>query len=421
MKQGAVFVMPRRSTEWADAPAIWITAAGWAEAAQRRLGHAWVVTRDRVATPRETIAFTEPLAPTHSAFRDIPAPLVVRTAVKDAFRGWEAFKARDVGEQMQWRDIELAFVWQHHDLFHFAGEPLARRHHVPLISYVHAPQVWEGARWGVQRPGWTTSLERFGDRPPLLRSDVVACVSEEVADEVVRLGVERERVIVSPMAVDARRFSPSVSGRAARESMGLGDAFVVGWTGSFRKFHGLDGALEAFAKVARRAPDTRFLLVGDGPERDAVETTARLLGIGPSMVFAGATAHADLPELIAAMDATVVTALDADAFHYSPLKMREYLACGRAVVAPRVGDIARTVTDRVDALLYDPGDVSAFAESILELEGDPALRECLGRAGRSLMERTGTWDARLEQLLASGPFRRAPGGRRVVEPGDTEF
>ena len=338
---------------------------------------------------------------------------MVRTAAKDALRGWEAFKARDVGEQTQWRDIELAFVWQHHDLFHLAGEPLARRHHIPLISYVHAPQVWEGTRWGVQRPGWARSLERLGDRPPLLRSDVVACVSEEVADEVVRLGIARDHVIVSPMAVDAQRFSPSISGHAARERLELGDAFVVGWAGSFRKFHGLDAALEAFAILRRSSPDSRLLLVGDGPERDAVEAEARELGLGESVVFAGATAHADLPELVAAMDIAVVTALDVGAFHYSPQKMREYLACGRPVVAPRVGDISRTVIDRVDALLYDAGDAQAFAELLIELEGDPALREQLGQAGRTLMERTGTWDARLEQLLASEPFRRAPGGRRV--------
>ncbi|MFI5047196.1 MAG: glycosyltransferase family 4 protein [Acidimicrobiia bacterium] len=421
MKQGAVFVMPRRSTEWADAPGIWITAAGWADAAQRRLGHAWVVTRDRVATPHETVAFTEPLPPMRSTLRDIPAPLVVRTAAKDALRGWEAYKARDVGERVQWRDIELAFVWQHHDLFHFAGEPLARRHHVPLVSYVHAPQVWEAARWGVRRPGWAGSLERLGDRPPLMHSDVVACVSEEVADEVVRLGVERDHVIVSPMAVDARRFSPSVSGRAARERLGLGDAFVVGWTGSFRKFHGLDTALEAFAMFARCAPESRLLLVGDGPERDAVEDVARRLGIIESVTFAGATAHEDLPELVAAMDVTVVTVLDAEAFHYSPQKMREYLSCGRAVVAPRVGDVARTVTDHVDALLYDAGDAQAFADRLLELRDDADLREQLGQAGRSLIERTGTWDARLDQLLSSEAFRRAPGGRRVVNRAEGGF
>lgn len=406
-EHGAVFVMPRKSTEWADAPGIWITAAGWAEAARKRLGHAWVVTRDRVASPDETVAFTRPRARPQSTRRRVPAPIVVRTGAKDLVRARAARRQRDVGEHPEWGDVDLAFVWQHHDLFHTAGEPLARRHHVPLVSYVHAPQVWEATRWGVRRPGWGSLLERYGDRPQLLRSDVVACVSEEVAAEVLRLGVVERRVIVSPMAVDADRFTPAVSGAGVRERLGLDTAFVVGWTGSFRRFHGLDLALEAFAMLRREAPESRLLLVGDGSERVAVESLARSLGMSDDVVFAGAAAHEDLPAFVAAMDATIVTARVGDAFHYSPQKMREYLATGRPVVAPRVGDIARTVTDNIDALLYEPGDVGALADRLLQLHGDAALRDRLGRAGREMMERTGTWDVRLDDLLACDAFQAA--------------
>lgn len=407
--RGAVFVMPRRSTEWADAPGIWITAAGWAEAARKQLGHAWVVTRDGIATPEETVAFTRPRPRSPEAGRRrIPAPLVVRTGVKDVVRGRTARQHRDVGEFPQWSEVDLAFVWQHHDLFHTAGEPLARRHGIPLVSYVHAPQVWEAKQWGVQRPGWAGMLERFGDRPQLVRSDVVACVSEEVAAEVVRLGVDERKVIISPMAVDADRFSPSVSGDAIRAQFGFGDAFVVGWTGSFRRFHGLEIALEAFAALRARAPESRLLLVGDGSERGAVESLARSLGIGDDTVFFGAAAHENLPECVAAMDATIVTARVGEQFHYSPQKMREYLAVGKPVVAPRIGDVARTVTDDVNALLYEAGDVHGLADRLLLLRDDPGLRGRLGRAGRDLMVRTGTWDVRCEQLLGCDAFQSRP-------------
>src|SRR5262249_14822541 len=156
--------------------------------------------------------------------------------------------------------------------------------------------------------------------------DVVACVSDEVADEVTRLGVDRERVLVSPMAVDADRFSPGVSGDEVRKRFGLDKAFVIGWTGSFRRFHGLEVALEAFAVFQRSTPDARMLLVGDGSERDSVEALSRSMGLGDTVVFYGAAAHEDLPACVAAMDVTVVTARAGAQFHYSPQKMREYLA-----------------------------------------------------------------------------------------------
>jgi len=407
-EHGAVFVMPRPGTEWASAAALWITVAGWASAARALLGGAWVATPSGVVSPEEVLEYTRPrVASAGPSRKPVRVPEVVRTALKDSRRMHVMRSYRDVGEQAAWRDAELAFVWQHHDLFHRAGAPLARRRGCPLVSYVHAPQVWEAAQWGVRRPGWGTLLERHAERPQLLESDVVAVVSEEVAAEVVRLGVDERRVLVSPMAVDAERFAPGSAGADVRARFGLDGAFVVGWTGSFRKFHGLDAAIDAFAQLLHTAPGSRLLLVGDGAERSQLERQARTLGIGDAVVFAGAVAHEDLPALLGAMDVTVVTARAGEGFHYSPLKMREYLAAACPVVAPNVGDIGRTVTDGVDGLLYEAGDVTGLARCLNSLHADADLRASVGAAGRTLMLEHGTWKVQLDRLLASAPYRKA--------------
>lgn len=405
--RGVVLVMPRRSTEWAGAAAVWITASGWASAARRRVGQAWVATPDGVATPEETLGFmrnppilSRPRMASH-------VPMVARTGIKDLMRARAAWGYRDVGERSEWSNAELKFVWQHHDLFHNAGHPLAQRRQCPLVTFVHSAQVSEARAWGVRRPGWGRLLEHVAERPQLLTSDVIACVSDEVAAEVVRIGADEHRVLISPMAVDADQFSPVVSGEVVRRRFGLEGRFVVGWTGSFRRFHALEVAIEAFAKVYREARDSRLLLVGDGFERQNIERLAISLGLDGAVVFTGGVPHGELPEYIAAMDVTIVTARAGQAFHYSPLKMREYLASQRAVVAPRIGDVSRTVTDNVDALLYEPGDVNGLAERILLLHDAPGLRARIGSAGRHLMSATGTWDAQLETLLNSDPFRRA--------------
>jgi glycosyltransferase involved in cell wall biosynthesis len=339
---------------------------------------------------------------------------VVRTAVKDMLRARAARRYRDVGEAREWRGATLEFVWQHHDLFHTAGRPLARRHGCPLVSFVHAPQVWEAKEWGVRRPGWGSLLERTAERPQLLNSDVVACVSEEVAAQLIRLGIHEHRLVVSPMAVDIRRFSPMISGRRVRQQFDLDGRFVVGWTGTFRRFHALELAVEAFALVHRNAPDARLLLVGDGMERANVERLAGSWGIGEAVVFAGAASPEELPEYVAAMDTAVITARAGQEFHYSPLKMREFLALACALVAPRIGDIARSLRDGTDGLLYEPGDARGIAERILILHNDPAFRARLGAAGRRAVMATGTWDTRLEQLLASPPFRDAEERLRLI-------
>lgn len=406
----ALFVMPRGAEEWANAAALWVTVAGWAEAARRRFGSAWVVTPDAVVAPDAVLDYTRPRPGNATGTPRFPfVPTVAQTAAKDARRTLRARAFGDAGERAEWRDASLAFVWQHHDLFHRAGAPVATRHRVPLVSYVHAPQVWEARQWGVQRPGWGRLVERYGEQPQLRASAVVACVSDEVADELVRLGVGRERLLVSPMAVDAERFTPSVSGAPTRRVLGLTDTFVVGWIGSFRGFHGLDSVVEAFALLHGREPGARLLLGGTGAEMANVRDLAGRLGITDSVVLPGAIAHANMPEFVAAMDVAVVSARPDTGFHYSPLKLREYMACGVPVVAPRLGEIPRTVRDGEDALLYSAGDAATLADQLIRLHDDDALRAKLATRGRALVLATSTWDVRIAELLASPAFLHARG------------
>jgi glycosyltransferase involved in cell wall biosynthesis len=110
------------------------------------------------------------------------------------------------------------------------------------------------------------------------------------------------------------------------------------------------------------------------------------------------------------MDVAVVSARPDAGFHYSPLKLREYMACGVPVVAPRLGEIPRTVHDGVDALLYPAGDTHVLADQVLRLHEDAALRAELATRGRELVLATATWDVRLEELLACPAFLAAGRG-----------
>ena len=107
------------------------------------------------------------------------------------------------------------------------------------------------------------------------------------------------------------------------------------------------------------------------------------------------------------MDVAIVTARAGQGFHYSPLKLREYLAAGVAVVAPRTGEIPATVTDRVTARLYAPGNAAALADALRELHDDAAERARIARAGRRYALEHCTWDAQLTALMDSSAFTAA--------------
>lgn len=411
-----MFVMPRSTTAWAGSAALWITVAGWAAAAERRFGHAWVAAPDATASPAEALDFASPAPrPGRLASRRLRAwvPEVAVTAAKDLRLLAAHRRFRDLAGERPWDGVRLELVWQHHDLFPGPGAALARRRRAPLVSFVHAPQVWEAARWGVRRPLWGRLVERFSERPQLLAADLVACVSEEVAVEVRRLGVPGERVLVTPMSVDATRFDPAVSGAEVRARHGLEGRFVFGWTGSFRKFHGLDLLVRAFAGVAAERPGAMLLLVGDGPEAAPVRRLAEELGVAEHVVWTGAVPPRDVPAHVAAMDVALVLARDAESFHYSPLKLREFMMCGKPVVVPAAGEMTRQLADGRDAVFYRPGSADDLARAMLRLRDHPERAAEIARAGHRFAAGGGTWEAQLERLLAALralPARRGSGG-----------
>jgi glycosyltransferase involved in cell wall biosynthesis len=101
------------------------------------------------------------------------------------------------------------------------------------------------------------------------------------------------------------------------------------------------------------------------------------------------------------MDAALVTAASDAPFHYSPLKLAEYLAAGLPVVAPRLGQPAVRLVDGVDAVLVDAGDVPAISAALRDLRDDPGRRAEISRAARATAEATWSWDDQVRRVTAA--------------------
>jgi glycosyltransferase involved in cell wall biosynthesis len=143
-------------------------------------------------------------------------------------------------------------------------------------------------------------------------------------------------------------------------------------------------------------------VVGDGPVRAALERQVRSLGLAERVRFTGVAARETLPDLISAMD----IALQPQVTPYaSPLKLFEYMALGRTIVAPASGNILEVLEDDTDALLFPPGDTGALAAAIEKLAADAALRDRLGAAAaRKIAMRNLTWmgnAARVASIVGS--------------------
>ena len=400
--RGAILVLPTVAAGQQGPVAAWVSAAGWASGLRHLLGRVWIVTPEGLMEPdalrRRASAVT--LASGSAPRWHRWVPVVAKTALKD-IREWRRARSFRVEASGPWAGDEIACVWQRHELFHAAGPRLAHELGVPAVVFVPAPLVWQARQWGVRRPGWSRWAERVGERTPLRRADVVACGSEAVAEQVRRIGVEADRIVITPTGADLDLFHERPDREAARRRLGVTGRFVVGWVGSFRRFHALDNAVDALAGFE----GATLLLVGDGPERADVERRARERGV--ALLCTGTVPHDDVPQHLAAMDVALILATDRGAFHYSPLKLAEYLAAGVAVVAPRAGALPAQLRDGVDAMLVTAGDTDELAAALRRLRDDPALRERLGEAARSAATDRWSWDRSVGLDLAAAERARS--------------
>ena len=174
----------------------------------------------------------------------------------------------------------------------------------------------------------------------------------------------------------------------------------VGFVGSFKPWHGLGHLIKAAARVADRGIPVRLELMGEGPERVRLEEQVRALGLAAHVRFLGAHPHEQVPAFLQSLDIAVAPAPSSEDFYFSPLKLFEYAAAGRAIIAPAAGQVPEWFEHGVDAWLVPPGDASALADAIERLGEDPSLRSRLGASARARAAREFDWSRVADRILA---------------------
>ncbi|MHC4956751.1 MAG: glycosyltransferase [Planctomycetota bacterium] len=232
-------------------------------------------------------------------------------------------------------------------------------------------------------------------------ADAVIAVSQNLADEIVDAGHAAENVRVIPNGVDSTRFSPMEQAEARRE-IDAGDGPLILAVAALVPVKGVDTLLEAFA---RGPATTRLWIAGDGPLRGEYEALAQRLGVAERVRFLGAVPHAALRAHYAAADLFVLPSRNEGC----PNALLEALSCGCPAVATRVGHAPSLVTDGVNGVLAEPGDVESLAGAI-ERAGTVAFENDRVRASvRDLSwERVAMRVAEVFEAVRSQPKELAP-------------
>lgn len=295
------------------------------------------------------------------------------------------------------REFRPDVLYERYNLYYLAGAWLARSHRLPCLLEVNSPLADERIRFGGLRLRWLAhALERHVWRAAARVLPVTGVLGGMIAAK----GVPAERITVIPNGVVLDRFpiAPAPGDDAPSE---LAPMLVLGFVGFVRTWHGMDAVLRAMA-AATDAPPMALTVIGDGPARAELEALATELGLAGRVGFTGLVDHHKVPALVAGFD----IALQPRVVDYaSPLKIFDYMAAGRAIVAPDQPNIREILDDGQTALLFDPDapldDARGLWTAISRLAADPALRARLGHNARAALEaRDHTWAGNARRVAA---------------------
>jgi glycosyltransferase involved in cell wall biosynthesis len=235
------------------------------------------------------------------------------------------------------------------------------------VVTLHGSDVFQAAQ------GW---LGGCLTRQVLNGCDRIVSVSQALAQAVGRLRIAPASIVVIPDGVDVAQFRPALQPRQPE----------IVYVGSLIKRKGLPYLLEAMVQVVRELPALRLTIVGDGPERAALESTAVKLGLSECVTFAGLQSADGVRQAMQRAMAFVLPSVEEGL----GVVLLEALACGTPIVASRVGGIPEVVTAGVGRLV-PPADPPALAQVLIQMLHDEASWPEMSRNARRRAEDQYDW------------------------------
>lgn len=263
-------------------------------------------------------------------------------------------------------------IYERYSLWSAAGCRAGTMLNLPTIIEVNAPLVEEQSTY---RELALHAEARDIEAEVYRSATALASVSKQMSEYLIKHGASKDRVHTIGNAVNTDVFTPAV--RAALIDGIDEEHFVVGFSGSLKMWHGIDILLLAFQQFHRQVPTSRLLIVGEGPKRGWAEGFVAGAGLTEAVIFTGWVSHDLLPSYLARMDIATAPYPPSPSHYFSPLKLYEYLAMGRPIVATCIGQTAELLSGNKKALLVEPGNVETFTEALLKLQNDPVLAGCL--------------------------------------------
>ncbi|MEM3433080.1 MAG: glycosyltransferase family 4 protein [Candidatus Methanomethyliaceae archaeon] len=244
----------------------------------------------------------------------------------------------------------------------------------------------------------TIKLLRAAEEVNFHLSNKIICVTEGIKREIARrYRVDESKLVVIPNGANIDLFRP-LDKRECRRKLRLEeDAFYVGFVGSFAPWQGLETLIEAAKQVKEQGySQIKYILVGDGEQEPILRQKVQKYNLEQVIQFTGRVAYEQVVNYINAFD---VCYLCIKEMFHSPLKLYEYLACGRPAIASRVDGVREVIEEGQCGYLSNAGDAEELAKRIIQSYQEREALQEMGLRGRRLVEDKYTWRATAERIV----------------------
>lgn len=342
--------------------------------------------------PVDGFSMTKPFRLVESALRRIQSSLNL-----PFFRLFDSYRFSDACvTSLQGFDI----LYERDSTISYGSLIAGRRLGIPTIIEVNGDLIEEwkflGIKWS--RSQWM--VVKFLTGYIYRHVSHIVAVGETIRRRLIsQWNLEPSQVSVVTNGADIDLFLHVNEESDIRSRFSIGEGQVAIFTGSFQPWHGADLILEAFRQCIAALPELKLVLVGDGPFKAKLEDQVKAFNLDEKVIFTGRVNHADVAQLLFIADIAIIYHRgDAAEIVETPLKLFEYMAAGKAIIAPAVPNMEKILVNKVNALLVPPDQPLVLADTMINLLKDYNLRNELGKMARKEAVDKHSWDRVVSEL-----------------------
>jgi glycosyltransferase involved in cell wall biosynthesis len=288
------------------------------------------------------------------------------------------------------KEFEPDVIYERANYAMVSGVEAAKEMNIPHILEMNAPYPEEKA--GMEGKGLFHHKSIQKEMDQLTKTNLVVVVSSAL-ENYVKKRVPNQQVVITPNAIRSNLTPPDQNVKL-RQKFGIStQALVFGFVGSIFPYHGVDRLIEAFAKL--KIEQAHLVIVGDGYVLDELKSLSTQLNITDKVTFTGSVPHSEIYSHIGAMDITIMAKSN---WYGSPVKIFEYGAMNKAIIAPNVIPVQDVMIHEQDGLLVEP-TVTSISDAMNTLANDPELRLRLAASFHAKVKSQHTWTHMAELIL----------------------